>query len=368
MNAAHHGLPCAAPPAPHGGTDDGPPVAFDFSTNANPYGPPPGLWRAVRRAPRHAYPEPGYRALRETLGAALAVDPARIEPAAGGTEAIRRLTLAARLHGVGEAWVPWPAFGEYAAAAEALGLRVHAYALSEGARPRRAALVWACDPGSPDGRGLDASDWARLGEACEASGSVLAVDRAYAPLRLEGRDLLPSGLAAGAWLLHCPNKVLGLTGVRAACLVAPSRPGRAGLAAAVRRCAPAWVLSAEGLALLAHWHAPESARHVEDARCRLRIDRAALRVVLSDLGWTQDDSATPFWLARPPEGRDVPTLLAGLRKHGVKLRDAASFGLPGRVRIAAQPPRALAGLVDALHRLPPATHPSGSTLLPSTAP
>jgi len=368
MNAPHAGRPPAAPAAVHGGTDDGPPVSFDFSTNANPYGPPPGLWRAVRRAPRHAYPEPAYRALRETLGAALQADPSRVEPAAGGTEAIRRLTLAARLHGVGEAWVPWPAFGEYAAAAEALGLRVHAYAPTEGPRPRRAALVWACDPGSPDGRGLDESDWARLADACETSGSVLAIDRAYAPLRLEGRDLLTPGIEAGAWLLHCPNKVLGLTGVRAACLVAPSRPGRAGLAAAVRRCAPAWVLSAEGVALLTHWHAPESTRHVEETRGRLRIDRAALRVVLSDLGWTQDDSATPFWLARPPEGRDVSTLLAGLRRRGVKLRDAASFGLPGRVRIAAQPPRAVAGLVDALRRLEPAQRPSSSTVLPPTAP
>jgi len=368
MNAPRPGLPFTAPPAVHGGTDDGPPVAFDFSTNANPYGPPPELWRAVRRAPRQAYPEPGYRALRETLGAALAVDPARVEPAGGGTEAVRRLTLAARLHGVGEAWVPWPAFGEYAAAAEALGLRVHAYAPPDGPRPRRAALVWACDPGSPDGRGLDAADWARLGDACETTGSVLAIDRAYAPLRLEGRDLLPPAIEAGAWLLHCPNKVLGLTGVRAACLVAPSRPARAGLAAAVRRCAPAWVLSAEGVALLTHWHAPDSARHVEDSRGRLRIDRAALRVVLSDLGWTQDDSTTPFWLARPPEDRDVPALLAGLRQRGVKLRDAASFGLPGRVRIAAQPPRAVAGLVDALRRLGADGRAPSSTLPLPTAP
>jgi histidinol-phosphate aminotransferase len=42
---------------------------------------------------------------------------------------------------------------------------------------------------------------------------------------------------------------------------------------------------------------------------------------------------------------DLAALLVSLRAHGIKLRDAASFGLPGHVRLGVLPPEAQ----DALH-------------------
>ena len=39
----------------HGGPDGGPTAAFDFSTNANPLGPPPALLNAVLAADRHVF-------------------------------------------------------------------------------------------------------------------------------------------------------------------------------------------------------------------------------------------------------------------------------------------------------------------------
>ena len=52
--------------------------------------------------------------------------------------------------------------------------------------------------------------------------------------------------------------------------------------------------------------------------------------------------------ARPPASADLPALLGYLRSQGIKLRDATSLGLPGYVRLSAQPPAAQEALRAAL--------------------
>jgi histidinol-phosphate aminotransferase len=323
----------------HGGPDSGPAIRFDFSTNANPYGPPPALWHAVQQADRQRYPDPSYQRLRAQLAAAHGVLPRQIEPASGGAEAIRRLTLAARLQGLQQVWVPLPGFGDYAAAAEALGLELRSH---DGVpEPDSPSLVWVCDPCNPTGASLDPAQWQRVARAVAQSNSVLAVDQAYDTLRLDGDPQLPPALAGQAWRLQCPNKALGLTGVRAAYLIAPAA---CRLASPVSCLAASWVLSAEGVALLTHWHDDQTLAHLAASRERLRQDRRALRDALRGRGWLQRDSVAPFWLARPPRPLDAQAL----RAQGIKLRDAASFGLPGWVRVAAQRQDALQALLAAL--------------------
>ena len=329
----------------HGGPDSGPTIRFDFSTNANPYGPPPALWDAVMHADRQRCPDPSYLRLREVLAGHHKVLPTQIEPASGGAEAVRRLTLAAKLQGLKEAWVPQPGFGDYAASAVALGLSVRRYEAVQELRPSGPALIWVCDPCNPTGADLDDEAWRIVAQAADSSASVLVVDQAYEPLRLDGQSHLPAALASTAWRLQCPNKALGLTGVRAAYLIAPLQSC---LTAAVSQLASSWVLSAEGQALLMHWHDAATLSHL--ARCRelLRKDRQLMREALQALGWQQRDSVTPFWLARAPASVDTQHMLAALREQGIKLRDATSFGLPGWVRVAAQPAQVLDALVAAL--------------------
>ncbi|MFG6415589.1 aminotransferase class I/II-fold pyridoxal phosphate-dependent enzyme [Roseateles sp. DC23W] len=301
----------------HGGPDDGPSAAFDFSTNASPLGPPPALLRAVQAADRACYPDPGYRALRRRLG-----DEQRVLPTAGGAEGIRRLTLAAMLSGRREAWVPQPGFGDYALAAHALGLAVKSYSDPADIRPTAPALVWICEPSNPTGACL--APWPDLGD------TLLIVDRAYEPLRLQGEA--PT-LPAHAWQLVCPNKALGLTGIRAGYALAPATDAIWALALSL---APSWVLSAEGVALLTHWLDEDTQAWLADVRTQLRVWRTAQRALLADLDWQQRDSCTNFWLARPPQADMLPRL----RERGIRLRDATSFGLPGWVRVSTQPPAA----------------------------
>jgi histidinol-phosphate aminotransferase len=340
-----HPSPFALPV--HGGPDGGPPVQFDFSTNACPLEPPLPVRRALHAADRRRYPDPHYGALRERLGAFLRAAPARVLPSAGSSEAIRRLTLAAQLQGLAQVHVPQPGYGDYRAAAQALGLAVQPYAdgaeLLERLPLARAALVWLCEPCNPTGESFTEAFWRELLAAASARGHVLALDRAYEPLRLEGRDPVPRELVEQAWQLWSPNKSLGLTGVRAGWLVAPMQETLSGLLQAL---APGWVLSAEGVALLQAWTLPATQHGVNAACQRLRAWKREQRAALQALGWTQRPSVTPFWLARPDAAR-LAERLAALREQGVKLRDATSFGLPGWVRLSVQPPLAQQALLEA---------------------
>lgn len=310
--------------AEHGGPDGGPPITHDFSTNANPLGPPPALLQAVLQADRGCYPDPQYRALRRRLG-----DDELVLPTAGGAEGIRRLTLAAWLTGRREVWVPQPGFGDYALAAQALQMAVRPYAQPQDICPTGPALVWICEPCNPTGDRV--AHWPALN-------ALVVVDRAYEPLRLQGEA---PPLPAGAWQLICPNKALGLTGIRAGYAVAPQADA---VWAQALSLAPSWVLSAEGVAMLTHSLDADTQAWLVQSRATLRGWVTAQRQWLAELGWQQRESCTNFWLARPPRA----DLLPRLRERGLRLRDATSFGLPGWVRVSAQPPAAQQALQLAL--------------------
>lgn len=339
----------AFPPTEHGGTDAGPPVRWDFSTNANPLGPPPAVAEALARADRSRYPEPGYRALREYVARRHGADADRVVPAASAGEFIWRLTLALRRCGAARrAWVPQPGYGEYAAAARALGCEVSGWSGMLDAGPpalQPGDLLWICDPCNPTGHALAADELAALLSHAEEAGAVPVLDLAYAPLRLDGATL-PAALLARAWQLWSPNKASGLTGVRGAYAIAPATG--AADAEALRRFAPAWVLGAEGVAMIeAFCEEATQARLAADRR-QLGLWKAELCAALQARGWEVRESRTPFWLARPPgPPQAAPARHAAWRARGLKLRDAASFGLPGWVRLSAQPPGAQAALRDA---------------------
>jgi len=318
----------------HGGSDSGPTPLHDFSTNANPLPPPASLSLALQQADRRRYPDPKYLSLRQHLAAAHGVSEEQVLPTSGGAEAIRRLSLAALLQGLREVWVPAPGFGDYAAAASALGLRVRAYAdCAQLLRELGAeALVWICEPCNPTGTSLSSAEIA----AIAARAGLCVIDRAYEPLRLQGEA---PGIPGNCWQLHCPNKALGHTGVRAAYLLAPNVGA---LTQRMQQLAASWVLSAEGQTLLMQLHRPEIQAWLADSRAQLRLWTAEQRALLASLSWQQRDSCTPFWLARP----DRP--LPDLRRSGIKLRDASSFGLPGWVRIATLHPNSQQALLKEL--------------------
>ncbi|MDB5868431.1 MAG: aminotransferase [Polaromonas sp.] len=325
----------------HGGPDCQGAALHDFSTNSNACAPCPAALAAVRQADTGQYPDASYTALRRQLAAFHGVDVQRVVLAASASEFIFRITAlaaqTAQAAGEGGAvWLPPHSYGDYAQAARAHRLAVVA-------EPAQARLLWACEPSSP--LGTAQSGLAGVVEACAAQ-AMIVLDRAYEPLRLGGQPSLSDAQLTTVWQLWTPNKALGLTGVRAAYAIAP-----AGAEAAVfqlDQLCPSWPVGAHGVALLQAWTDAGVQAWLAGSLRTLRDWKARQIALLESIGWTCLPSNANFFCARPalPEGLNLRQALDRLRRHGVKLRDTASFGLPGQVRLSVQPPLAQ----DALER------------------
>jgi histidinol-phosphate aminotransferase len=321
----------------HGSTDALGPVRWDFSSNANACGPCPQVLQAVQQADARRYPDPSYSALRQALACLHGVAPHRILLASSASEWIQRLTGWAALHRRQAVWWPRHAYGDYAHAAAAWGL-------PRTDDPTRAALGWLCDPSSPLGQNEEVSVIASLMGQPDA---MVALDCAYQPLRLEGEPALSADQLQRGWQVWSPNKALGMTGVRAAYVVAPEQARTAAMQ--LDAMAASWPIGCHGVALLAQWSQPEVQDWVRNSLQTLRAWKKALVHDLTIRGWQCQPSHTPYFCARPP----CLLQAEALRSHGVKLRDATSFSLPGWWRLSAQPDDAREALTQALDAITP---------------
>jgi histidinol-phosphate aminotransferase len=315
--------------ASHGGSDELGAPACDFSTNANACGPCPAALAAVARADPTRYPDPIYTALREVLAAFHAVAPERIVFAASASEFIARFTAWVAREGGRHVWLPAQAYGDCAHAAAAWRLRPVA-------DPAGADLAWLCEPGSPLGTAEPAAC------AVLAGSATVVLDRAYEPLRLSGQGSLDVAALDRVWQLWTPNKALGLTGLRGAYAIAPAQSVSA--ARQLDALAPSWPIGAHGLAMLQAWPTPAVQTWLRDSLHALRAWKAQQTALCEALGWTVLPSEANYFVARLPDARDAAHLPTLRRAHGVKLRDCATFGLPGHVRLGVRPPGEQAAL------------------------
>ncbi len=333
----------------HGGTDLHGAPAHDFSTNANSAGPCPDALEAVRQADASRYPEPGYQVLREQLAQLHGVDSARIVVGASASELIFRITAWACREGARTAWVPPHAYGDYRAAAGAWRLQPRTL-------PQQADLCWCCEPSNPLGQcepQLEQADLAR---------ATWAMDRAYEPLRLGGSPR-PKVLLDKVWQLRSPNKSLGLTGVRAAYAIAPQHAEAQ--ARELEELSHSWPLGAHGLALLQAWCTPGVQQWLRESLLRLRAWKQQQIDMCRALGWQVAASDANFFCARPSVD-DLGAVIAGLREAGIKLRDCASFGLPGWVRLGVLPPPSQTALASEWSRVTVQQQPSPAPPSPSS--
>lgn len=337
----------------HGGADAQGAARWDFSTCANAAGPCPLALAAVQAADATRYPDPAATAVRRALAALHEVEPARILPAASASEFIQRLTAVSARLWPGRVRVPSLAYGDYAVAAAAWG-RACVVADVDGtdsadspssprAEAMRCTLDWHANPSSPLGHDVAATGLA-------GRGRVTVLDAVYEPLRLRGVSPWTALARDAVFVLHSPNKALGLSGVRGAYAVAPRDAGvdadlRAGCAA-LEAAAPSWPLSAHAEAMLLAWATPAVQAWLLASRDTLAGWKAELAQRLLARGFELRDSVTPYFVVRPPRPVDP----ARLRANEVAVRDTTSFGLPGWWRVSAQPPAAQQALMQALDR------------------
>ncbi|WP_395316263.1 aminotransferase class I/II-fold pyridoxal phosphate-dependent enzyme [Variovorax sp. UC74_104] len=322
-------------PVVHGGPDAAGVAPHDFSTNGNAVGSCPAAVSALRNADAAHYPDPHYTALRGRLAAFHGVAADRIVVAASASEFIHRISAAVAQGGGGQVWLPPHSYGDYERAAQAWGLRV----LRAPQPHADAALRWCCEPSSPLGQ-LQAD---LPLHATSASGTCV-LDLAYEPLRLEGRPSLDAAQLGRVWQLWTPNKAMGLTGIRAAYAIAPENVD--GLfTARIEGLAPSWPLGTHGVALLETWTGEEAQRWLAQSLQTLRDWKASQRAMCESLGWQCLPGDANFFCARTD--RPYPDVAAALRASGIKLRDCASFGLPGHVRMGVLPPASQQALKQA---------------------
>jgi histidinol-phosphate/aromatic aminotransferase/cobyric acid decarboxylase-like protein len=340
----------------HGGLNDaelavhGVPAeeVLDFSSSTNPYGPTPAMRRALSEAAIGRYPDSSGRRAREALGASLGVPSERLVLGNGAADLL--WSLARTLLGPGRrGLIVEPTFCEFGAAARAAGAELvewrsrveQAFAIDlPGVRARvresGATVVYLCSPNTPTGVALPAAAIADFARS-EPELAVIA-DQSFLSLS-ERHHEAPLPLPENVTIVRSLTKDHGIPGVRVGYVVAAPE-----LCRAIERSRPAWTTSAFAQAAVVA--SCKSQGFVGESRERLLDDRRELERDLAGLGIETFPSCATFVLARLPGVAELrQTLLA---RHRILIRDCASFGLPGFMRLGAKPRPARRRLIDAL--------------------
>jgi histidinol-phosphate/aromatic aminotransferase/cobyric acid decarboxylase-like protein len=266
------------------GIDPG--AVLDLSASLNPAAPDPRPVVARHLDALVRYPD--VRPARQAMAVAMGVDPDCLVLTNGGAEAIA--LVAAEL---GEGWVDDPDFSLY---------RRHLPAVRAGA-PR-----WRSDPHNPTGR-------------LAPPGAAAAVwDEAFYPL---ATGCWTSGRADdGALVLGSLTKLFACPGLRLGFVLAPEPS----LAQRIERRQPHWAVNGMAVSALPDLLAGAELIHWAAEVRRLRSELVELLVVH---GFGPEPSDANYVLVPRAGG-----LRDRLARHGVVVRDCASFGLAEQVRIA----------------------------------
>jgi len=319
----------------HGGHVDG--DVLDFSVNVNPYGPSATMVRAIREAVIDRYPDPTARRARQALARSAGVDAAEVILGSGAADLL--WTIARSLLRPGAtALVVEPVFSEFRAAAEAIEARVVEWRASargsfavdgdgvaKTAREARADVVYLAAPNNPTGAAFSRAALAALAEA--VGESAVVVDQSFLSLSDDHADLAARP-SANVLRVRSLTKDHAIPGVRLGyALAAPSVVER------LESARPAWATStaAQAAAIVA------AAEHefIAESRAKLALDRERLSSALRSLGLDPVPSTAPFVLVEVGGAGDLRGRLVA--RHGILVRDCASFGLPDHVRLAARP-------------------------------
>jgi histidinol-phosphate/aromatic aminotransferase/cobyric acid decarboxylase-like protein len=249
--------------------------------------------------------------------------------------------------------VPMPSFGEYARAAALCGARLlqgiapppdytlDTAAIAEAVVQHRPRLAFLCTPNNPTGQRISHHELRAVADACAAVGTLLVVDQSFDAFLAEplGTPALPEHPA----VIHLRSitKDHALAGVRAAFAVGP-----APLVAAVERGRVPWAASTLAQAAATAAMGDDGHAYAALTLPRLRAERERLEAVFATLRVPTVRTFTHFLLA---EVGDAAGFAARIHaKHGIRVRDCTSFGLPDHIRVAARTPLDNAELIRAL--------------------
>lgn len=336
---------------PHGGDVYGTPITLDFSSNVNPFGTPPNVIAAIRRAAAlvRQYPDPYCRALTEAISAQEGVGESMILCGAGAAELIYAYCGALQPQ---KAMELAPTFLEYSAAAAHFGaklLRVPLLApdflpddrLLDALQEEKPDVLFLCTPNNPTGRLLDHALLQKALDICLAQGTHVLLDECFLDFThgRSAKNLLSQ--YKNLLILKAFTKNYALAGMRVGyCLTENPR-----LLSQMAAGSQPWNVSLP--AQQAAIAALENPGWITQAKAMLPTQREALSRGLRSLGFTVCPSQANYLLFFAPVGLD-----RALQKERIAIRNCENYpGLgSGWYRIAVRLEEENNALIAAMQR------------------
>lgn len=311
-----------------------------LSSNETPLGPSPVALEAYREAAAHLdrYPDGSHTALREALGAAHGLDPARIVCGNGSDELFH--VLAQAYLGPGdEAIYTTHGFLVYRIAILAAGatpviapernLTADAYAILQRVTPRTRA-VFIANPNNPTGTYLSAEEVRFLRNALPDN-VLLVLDAAYAEYVTDADYEAGIELASATpntIMTRTFSKIYGLAAARIGWSYSP-----AAIAEAMNRIRSPFNLA--GPSMAAAVAALGDKAHIERAQVHNARWRERVTHELREIGYDVPDSAAnfvliPFWAEPGRTAQDADDYLISKR---IITRQLAAYKLPNALRM-----------------------------------
>ncbi len=326
---------------------------LDFSASINPLGAPISVTEAIGGVDLAAYPDTECTLLREKLSSKLGVSTAQILVGNGSTELIY-LIARAYLNAGDKAIIFAPTFGEFHAACTMQGAQIVNIVAHENNRfawdiadavkvitVQSPSLVFLCNPNNPTGCYMSKDDVRRIAGALP-EGSLLLLDEAYLSFVEAPWDSVPLLDMGNVALMRSMTKDYALTALRLGYMLAPPD-----VTERARAQQHSWSVNsmaqAAGVAALGDTH------HVDEGRKEMQTAKRYLINELGALGLHCTSSAANFVLVKVGDARALRQIL--LERHRISVRDCASFGLPGHIRIGIRVKDDCERLVTALRKI-----------------
>ncbi len=329
-------------PAIHGGINypelEGlgisPEDVLDFSVSVNPFGPPPGIKKALAQASVDRYPDAEATELRLLLAKKLGIASGNLLIGSGSTELIRLVATA--YFGPGDlVLIPQPTYGEYEIACHLVGAQVLKQPMLEEAnfqlnvaetidliQKHQPKGVFLCNPNNPTGQYLSKEEVKEI--LSVAKDTLIILDEAYVAFTENAwtsLDLIDWGNVV---ILRSMTKDYALAGLRLGYAIAAET-----IVSALKRVRPPWNVSS--VAQAAGIHAMKTDGYLETCRAKIEEAKGFLVEGLKGLGLSPLPSQNNFFRVR---GGDANGFRRALLRKGILVRDCTSFGLPNDIRLA----------------------------------
>lgn len=334
-------------PAVHGGISYlelekvglSPQDVLDFSVSVNPFGPPPGIDKAISQAAIDRYPDSESTELVRCLARKLNITPGNLIVGSGSTELIRLIATA--YFGAGDVvLIPQVTYGEYEVACRIVGAQILKQPMSEETnfqlnaaetvdmiRTHHPRGIFLCNPNNPTGQYLSREE---VGEILStASDSLVILDEAYIAFTENVWTSIDSIERNNLIILRSMTKDYALPGLRLGYAIASES-----IISVLKRVKPPWNVSS--VAQAAGIFALTADDYLLACERKIREAKQLLVEGLRSQGFSPLPGQANFFLVKVG---DAARFRRDLFSKGILVRDCTSFGLPGYIRLA---PRSIA--------------------------